>query len=127
MIKNNTLEMLRRVDEYLEPIIEEYAADNGDDLEGRNPYAYLIERARECCAPVFADRGDMAGIAYFLGGCGLPGLTVRNHEILELVESWRGAPIRGREARDGVCVQWFKFLAAKVLKLAEKQQKGGMK
>jgi len=121
MIKNNTLEMLRRVDEYLEPIIEEYAADNGDDLEGRNPYAYLIERARECCAPVFADRGDMAGIAYFLQGLGLSGLAFANHEILELVESWRGAPIRGREARDGFCVQWFKFLSAKVLKLAEKR------
>jgi len=121
MIKNNTRAMLDRVAEYLEPLIEEYARDNGDDLTGRNPYQYLIESARGCCPTVFADRGEMAGLAYFLQGLGLSGLAFANHEILELVESWRGAPIRGREARDGVCVQWFKFLSAKVLKLAEKR------
>ena len=125
MIRHNRKAMLDQGTEYLEPIFEEYARDNGDDLAGRNPYAYLIDRARSCCADVFQDCGEMRGLAYFLGVFGLPGLTVRNHEILEFVESWRGAPIRGREARDGTCVQWYKFLSSKVIKLAEKQ-KGGM-
>jgi len=119
MKHTNTNEFNAKVKDYLIPIIEDKAQDYKAYLNGKNPFQWIIDTARQEVPHEFQRRGNQAGLAWWLSGLGL-NIDYYNAAIVELAEKWHGCRLTEKQA-EIVVENWFMFIANKIMQFSRKQ------
>ena len=118
MKNTNTKEFKDALKAYLMVAIESKAEEYAVDLEGVNPFAWVVSIAKSEIPHEFERRGAQGGLEYWLSGLGL-GIAYTYADIIAVSEMLHDCKLSEKE-QDLVCDRWFRFLAAKILQFARR-------
>jgi len=117
MKNTNSKEFKIALKAYLLEAIHSKAEDYAVDLEGVNPFAWIISIAKDELPHEFQRRGEQGGLEYWLSVLGL-NIEYYYADIIAVSEMLHDCKLSEKE-KNLVCDKWFAFIAAKILQYSK--------